>query len=368
MKTKILSIIAAAILLFTGAAHASDVTIAVAGPFTGPVANFGEQFKNGAEQAAKDINAAGGILGQKIKLKYFDDACDPKQAVTVANQIVAERIPFVVGHFCSGSTIPASRVYAEEGVLMITPAATNPQITEQGFKNIFRVVGRDDQQGAAIGKYILEHFKDKSIALVNDKQTYSKGLVSEVAKTLKAGNAKIVMEESVNPNEKDYTSLVTRLKEKNVDVLVYGGYQNEAGLITRQMREQGLKTAMIGGDAIGSVDYWAITGKAGTGTLVTFPPDLTKNPENKKLLDEFKASKTSPDGYTLYTYATLKLWADAVNKTGSAEPSKVIPALHANEFDTPLGKIAFDNKGDVKGAGYAVYEFRDGKMVQISDK
>lgn len=366
MKKKFLAI-AVAMCLFAGAAQAKEITVAVAGPFSGPMANFGEQFKNGATQSAKDINAAGGVLGQQIKVKYFDDACDPKQAVTVANQIVAEKIPFVVGHFCSGSTIPASRVYADEGVLMITPAATNPQITQQGYKNVFRVVGQDNDQGTSIAKYVLRTFPGKNVALVHDKQTYSKGLIEAVAKTLEPADTKIELRENVNVGEKDYTSLVTRLKEKNIDVLVYGGYQNEAGLITRQMREQGLKTVLIGGDAISSIDYWAITGKAGEGTLFTSPPDLTKNPDNKKIMDNFKSAKISPDGYAIYTYATLKLWADTVNKIGATEPSKVIAALRSGEYDTPIGKIGFDDKGDVKNASFAVYQFTNGKIEQVSD-
>lgn len=366
MKTKILAI-ATAVLLFAGAAQAKDVTIAVTGPFSGPVANFGEQIKNGANQAVKDINAAGGVLGQPLKIKFFDDACDPKQSVTVANQIVAEGIPFVAGPFCSGSAIPASRIYAEEGVLMITQGATNPQLTAQGYKNVFRMVGTDDMQGSSIAKYVLASYAGKNIALVHDKQTYSKGLVDSVSKGLESGKANIVMRENVNPGEKDYTSLVTRLKEKNVDVLVYGGYQNEAGLITRQMREQGLKTVMIGGDALSSMDFWAITGKAGEGTLFTSPPDVTKSPDNQKLLQEFKAAKISPDGYTIYTYADIKMWADIVNKIGSAQPSKVIAELRSGEHDTALGKLAYDDKGDIKNASFAVYEFSKGKIQQINN-
>lgn len=358
---------AVALLLFATTAQAKDITIAVAGPFTGPVANFGEQFKNGASQAVKDINAAGGVLGQKITLKYFDDACDPKQAVTVANQIVAEKIPFVVGHFCSGSTIPASRVYAEEGVLMITPAATNPQLMEQGFKNIFRMVGNDNLQGGAIAKYVLAHYAGKNIALVHDKQTYSKGLILAAEKVLQPASAKIVLRENVNPGEKDYTALVTRLKQENVDVLVYGGYQNEAGLITRQMREQGLKTVIIGGDALSSADFLAITGAAGEGSLYASPPDLTKRPENQKLLAQYNAAKIPADGYTLYTYATLKLWADIVNQIGDAAPSKVIPALRNGTHETTLGPVSFDEKGELKNATFAVYEFRKGKGEQVSD-
>ncbi len=354
------------VFLCTTTAQAKELTIAVAGPLSGPSANFGEQIKNGITQAVKDINAAGGVLGMPLKARFYDDACDPKQAVTVANQIAAEQIPLVIGHFCSGSSIPAARVYAEEGILMITPGSTNPQLTEMGYSNVFRMVGRDDQQGATIGKYLLENFAGKKIAIVHDKQTYSKGLATEVKKYLTGTKADIVLEENVNVGERDYTSLVTRLKQNNIDVLVYGGYQNEAGLITRQMREQKLNTVIIGGDGMASNDFWAITGKAGEGALVTFSPDLTGNPENQKLVAGFKKSKISPDGFALYSYAALKLWVDSVNNVGAAVPSKIISHMRLATFDTPLGKVAFDNKGDIKGAAYAVYQFRNGKMVQIT--
>lgn len=359
-----------AVLILAFSAHAQDakakgVTIAVVGPFSGPVANFGDQMKNGVVQATKDINAAGGVLGQKLVIKFFDDACDPKQAVTVANQVIAERIPVVIGPFCSGSGIPASRIYAEEGTLMITPAATNPKLTAQGFKNIFRMIGTDDLQGQAIAKYVLSHFTGKNIAMVDDKQTFSRGLVEVVAKALDAAGAKITLREQVNAGEKDYTSLVTRLKKEKIEVLIYGGYQNEAGLIKRQMSDQGVNAVMIGGDAISSVDFWAITGAAGEGTLYTAPPDLTKISGNEKLLAAFKAAKLPADGYTLYSYAALKLWVDAVNKIGSAEPSKVAAEFRAAPHDTPLGNIAFDEKGDIRDAAYAVYQFRKGKTEQV---
>jgi len=365
MKKSLL--LAVSILILSTAAQAKDVIVAVEGPFSGPVANFGEQMKNGVVQAAKDVNATGGVLGQKIVLKFFDDACDPKQAVTVANQVIAEQLPVVIGPFCSGSAIPASRVYAEEGTLMITPGATNPKLTEQGFKDIFRMVGNDNLQGKAIAKYVMAHFVGKNIALVDDKQTYSKGLVDVVKKSLDAGGAKIVMQEQVNQGEKDYTALVTRLKQENVNVLVYGGYQNEAGLIRRQLSDQGSGLVMIGGDALSSADFWAITGAAGDGTLYTSAPDLTKIPGNQKLLAAFSDAHMNPDGFTLYAYAALKLWADTVNKIGSAEPSKVEAAFRASPHDTPLGSISFDDKGDIKDATYAVYQFHNGKMMQISD-
>lgn len=228
---------AAVMALSAGTAHA-DITIATVGPMTGQYAAFGEQMKRGAEQAVADINAKGGVMGQKLNLVVGDDACDPKQAVAVANQFVNQKVKFVAGHFCSGSSIPASAIYNEEGILQISPASTNPTLTEQGFENVFRVVGRDDQQGEVAGKYLADNYKGKKIAIVHDKQAYSKGLADETKKSLNKAGVQEVLYETITPGEKDYSTLVTKLKQNGVDVLYYGGYHTEAGLIVRQMREQ----------------------------------------------------------------------------------------------------------------------------------
>ena len=342
-----------------GTAHA-DISIASAGPFTGQYAAFGDQLKRGAEQAVADINAAGGVLGQKLKLEIGDDACDPKQAVSVANRLVNKGVVFVAGHFCSGSSIPASEVYNEEGVLQISPASTNPKLTEQGFANVFRTCGRDDQQGAVAGNFIADNFAGKRIAIVHDKQTYSKGLADETKKRLNARGIKEVLYDTVTAGEKDYSALVTKLKANNVEIFYYGGYHTEAGLIVRQMREQGLKALLISGDALVTNEYWGITGSAGEGTLMTFSPDPRKNPKAAPVVAKFRAAGYEPEGYTLYTYGTIQAWAQAVMKAGSTKTADVIKVLKSAQFDTVLGKIGFDAKGDVTAPGYVMYEWKDG--------
>lgn len=353
---------AAVMALSAGTAHA-DITIATVGPMTGQYAAFGEQMKRGAEQAVADINAKGGVMGQKLNLVVGDDACDPKQAVAVANQFVNQKVKFVAGHFCSGSSIPASAIYNEEGILQISPASTNPTLTEQGFENVFRVVGRDDQQGEVAGKYLSDNYKGKKIAIVHDKQAYSKGLADETKKALNKAGVQEVLYETITPGEKDYSTLVTKLKQNGVDVLYYGGYHTEAGLIVRQMREQGLKTQVISGDALVTKEFWAVTGDAGEGVMMTFSPDPRLNPAAKPVVDAIKKAGYDPEAYTLNTYATVQAWAQAVEKAKSTDVKPVASALHANKFETVLGNFGFDAKGDMTAPGYVMYEWSKGEYT-----
>ena len=224
---------------------AQDITIAVAGPMTGPVASIGDQMKRGAEAAAQAINDAGGVNGNKIKIVVEDDACDPKQAVAVANLIVGQQIKFVDGHACSGSSIPASDVYAENNVLMMSPASSNPVLTEKGHPTILRLYGRDDAQGAFIAPWIAEKYKGKKIAILHDKSAYGKGVATVVKDKLNAAGVTEVMFEGINPGEKDYSAIVTKLKGAGADVVYFGGYHPEAGLIIRQAADQGYKPQLI---------------------------------------------------------------------------------------------------------------------------
>ncbi|HET7715362.1 MAG TPA: branched-chain amino acid ABC transporter substrate-binding protein, partial [Bauldia sp.] len=228
-----------AIVAFAGTASA-DITIATVGPMTGQYAAFGAQMKAGAEQAVADINAAGGVLGQQLVLEVGDDACDPKQAVAVANQLAGKGVALVAGHFCSGSSIPASAVYNDSNIIQISPASTNPKFTdERPGPGVFRVCGRDDQQGQVAGEFLAKNFADKNIAIIDDKSAYGKGLADETRKYMNEAGKTEVLNESYNAGEKDYSALVSKLKAANVDVLYVGGYHTEAGLIKRQMVDQG---------------------------------------------------------------------------------------------------------------------------------
>ncbi len=351
-------------LAFTAAASA-QVKIATAGPMTGEYAAFGQQMKAGAEQAVADINKAGGVLGQQIVLEIGDDACDPKQAVSVANQLAGKGVKFVAGHFCSSSSIPASKVYAEEGVLQISPASTNPTYTDNGDWNTFRTCGRDDQQGKVAGDYMAKNFANRKIAILHDNSAYGKGLADETKKALNAKGVKEVLYTAYTPKERDYSALVSRLKEAGVEVIYVGGYHTEAGLILRQSREQGMKATLVGGDALVTNEFWQIAGDAGNGTLMTFASDPRRRPTAAAVVKEFKDKGVDPEGYVLYTYAAIQAWADAVKKAGTTDPKKVAAALHTDTWPTVLGPITFDKKGDVTVSDYVFYIWHNGAYAEM---
>jgi branched-chain amino acid transport system substrate-binding protein len=362
--TKSLLAASAFVALTAGGAQA-EIVIATAGPITGQYAIFGDQMKRGAEMAIKDLNEAGGVLGEQLVLEVGDDACDPKQAVAVANQMVNAGVIFVAGHFCSGSSIPASAVYNEEGILQISPASTNPQLTEQGLENVFRVCGRDDAQGIFAADYVVDNNVGSKIAVLHDKTPYGKGLADEFKKQLNARGVEETMYEAITAGDRDFTALITKMKEAGVDLIYLGGYHTEAGLIARQAKEQGIDATMMSGDALVTDEYWAITGDTGQGTLMTFSPDPRKNEAAAPVVEKFKAAGYDPEGYTLYTYAAVQVWAQAVEKAGSTDLDAVIEALNGNQFETVLGPISFDDKGDVEGASYVMYEWENGEYAEI---
>ena len=354
-------------LLMSGPAWA-DIKIGVAGPMTGQYASFGAQMKGGAEQAVEDINAAGGVNGEKLVLSVGDDACDPKQAVAVANQAAGEGVVFMAGHFCSGSSIPASAVYAEEGIVQISPASTNPKFTdERPGPGVFRMCGRDDQQGEVAGKFLMDRFADKKVAFIHDKTAYGKGLADATMAVYEQLGGKPALYEAYTAGEKDYTALVSKLKSEGIGVLYVGGYHTEAGLIARQMREQGMDTILISGDALVTDEYWAITGEAGEGTLMTFSPDPRKNEIAKPVVDKLLANGRTAEGYALYTYAAIQAWAQAVTTAKSTDFDAVVKALNEGAFDTVLGKAEFDEKGDIKLPGYVFYAWHDGKYDYLEE-
>ncbi|MBR1271981.1 branched-chain amino acid ABC transporter substrate-binding protein [Bradyrhizobium sp. AUGA SZCCT0222] len=366
---KLIGLALGASLALSTTALAQDINIAVAGPMTGGESAFGRQMKNGAEQAVADINAAGGVLGKKLALQVGDDACDPKQARSVAEKFASAKIPFVAGHFCSSSSIPASEAYADGNVLQITPASTNPLFTERKLWNVARVCGRDDQQGLIAADYIVKNYKGKNVAILNDKTTYGKGLADETKKALNKAGVTEKMFESYNKGDKDFNAIVSRLKRDNIDLVFVGGYHQESGLILRQMRDQGLKTVLMAGDALNDKEFASIAGPAAEGTLFTFGPDPRNKPTAKEIVAKFKAKNIDPEGYTLYTYAAMQVWTKAVAKVGSTDPKKVMEAIKAGEWDTVLGKMGFDAKGDIKAIDYVVYKWdAKGNYTEINPK
>jgi branched-chain amino acid transport system substrate-binding protein len=345
----------------------AQVKFGMAGPITGPSAATGAQMKNGVDQAAADINAAGGILGQKITVSYGDDVSDPKQGVSVANKFAGDGVKFVIGNYNSGVTIPSSEVYQENGILAITPASTNPTVTERKMWNIFRVCGRDDQQGKVAGDYILNHLKGKKIAVVHDKTTYGKGLADETKKTINKGGMKEVLYEGINTGEKDFSALVSKIKQSGADLVYFGGLYTEGGLIVRQMRDQGVKAPLMGGDGITSDEFAAVGGPGVEGTLMTYGPDPRNKPEAKKVVEEFRAKKFEPEAYTLYSYAGVQIIKQAAEAAKSLDPKKVAEKMHSGmPFKTVLGDISFDKKGDITKLDYVMYIWKKDATGKIN--
>ncbi|HVZ54136.1 MAG TPA: branched-chain amino acid ABC transporter substrate-binding protein [Pseudolabrys sp.] len=358
MRTYTLGLALGISLALAGTASA-QVKFGMAGPITGPSAATGAQMKNGVDQAAADINAAGGILGQKITVEYGDDVSDPKQGVSVANKFAGDGVKFVIGNYNSGVSIPSSEVYQENGILQISPASTNPTLTERKMWNIFRVCGRDDQQGAVAGQYILKHFKGKKIAVVHDKTTYGKGLADETVKAMGKGGMKPVMYEGINTGEKDYSALVSKIKQSGADLVYFGGLYTEGGLIVRQMRDQGVKAPLMGGDGITADEFASVGGPGVEGTLMTYGPDPRNNPNAKKVVEEFRAKKFEPEAYTLYSYAAVQVIKQAAEAAKSLDPKKVAAKMHSGmKFKTVLGDLAFDKKGDITKLDYVMYVWK----------
>ncbi len=353
-------------------AHAEDMLkIGVAGPHTGANAAFGEQLWKGAEQAAKDINAAGGVDGKMIELVKADDACEPKQAVSVANRLVdSDKVAAVVGHFCSSSTIPASEIYAEANVLSITPASTNPQVTERKLPTVMRTCGRDDQQGDVAGDYIVNKLKATKVAVIHDKDTYGQGLADATMAKMKSLGLDQVLYEGLTRGEKDFNALVTKIKGVDADVVYFGGLHTEAGALVRQLREQGSKAIFMSGDGIVSEDF-AVAAGGGQyveGVLSTFGRDPRTIPEGKAVIEEFKKENYEPEGYTLYSYAALQAVVAGIKGSGTTEGGKVAEWLKANGADTVMGKKEWDEKGDMKVSDYVMYEWtKEGKYNMIAE-
>ena len=355
--------LAASLVVATGLAPVrAEIVIAMAGPMTGAYAWMGEQNKRGVEAAVAEINAGGGLLGQSVRVIVGDDACDPGQAVAVANKLAHDGVVFVAGHYCSHASIPASKVYEQSGILMISPGSTNPRLTDEGGENVFRVVGRDDLQGEIAGNYLADQWAGKAIAILHDQTTYGKGLAEETRKQLNGRGITEAMFEAFTPGKSDYSALVSRMQAAGIEVFYIGGYSTEAALIVRQARNRGYDAQLVSG-GIAAADFWVIAGPAGEGTLMTFAPDARANPEAASAVAAFRARGYEPEGFTLHAYATVQVWAQAVEKAGTLELDAVIEALRGERFETVLGDLNFDQKGDVTAPSFVWYVWRDGRYV-----
>jgi branched-chain amino acid transport system substrate-binding protein len=365
MKTKLLASVAvAATLAFTPAAWA-DITIGLIAPLTGPVAAYGDQVKNGAQAAVDTINKNGGILGEKVVLQLADDAGDPKQGVSAANGLVGDGVLYVVGPVTSGVAMAASDVLAENGVLMVTPTATAPDLTTRGLTNILRTCGRDDQQAEVSANYVLEHLKDKKIAIVHDKGTYGMGLADAFKAVINKGGVNEVLYEGLTPGEKDYSALVGRLKKDGAEVIYFGGYHPEGGLLARQLADAGVKAQIIGGEGLSNTEYWAIGNQAAQGTLFTNASDALKSPDSAEAVAALKEKGIPPEAFTLNAYAAVQVLKAGIEKVGKADdPSAVAAALKDGQpIATAIGKLTYSENGDLSSPSFSMFKWDNGQIV-----
>lgn len=346
-------------------ASSNEIVIGVAGPMTGDLAAFGEQLRRGAEQAAEDLNTGGGVLGKPVRLVIGDDQCDPRRAVRVANDLVEQGVVFVDGHFCSGSTIPASEVYRENGtVLQITPSSTNPMVTERAIKTLLRTTGRDDMQGVFAGMWLAENYRGKNIALIDDKSKYGAQLAEETAKALEAAGIKASIRDTYNQRQKDFSPLIGKLKQTKVDAVYVGGYHDDVALLVRQAREQGFTGIFAGADALNTSEFWSIAGQAADGMRYSDASSQVNLVSAKAAVEKFRADGYEPEGYTLGSYAAVQAWAAAAEIAGTIDAAKVAEALHGGTIPTVIGDLSWDGKGDLTHVNYAWYVWNNGRAIE----
>lgn len=364
MKFQLLAGAAFAALIASTPAYA-DITIGMMAPLTGPLAAIGAQIKNGTETAIEEINKKGGINGEKLVLKIADDAGEPKQGVSAANQLISDDIRFVVGPVTSGVSVPASSVFAENGALMVTPTATSPELTARGLTTVFRTCGRDDQQAEVAAKYVVEKFKDKKIAILNDKGQYGKGLADAFKTSLNAAGITEVFNDALTAGDKDFTAIVTRLKSEGVEVLYFGGYHPEAGLLVRQMKDAGMKVQLIAGDGLSNSEYITTGSDAANGTLFTNASDALKNPESKAAADALAAKGIPAEAFTLNAYAAVEVIAAGMTKAGSTDDAEAVAAaLKSGEaIPTVIGALTYGETGDLTSQSFSMYKWDAGKTV-----
>jgi branched-chain amino acid transport system substrate-binding protein len=365
MSVRHLLFAAAVALLAVGAARA-DIVIGTAGPLQGQYAALGEQLRRGAQMAVDDINAGGGIAGEKLRLEVGDDSCDPRKAVDVATAFVAKGVKFVAGHYCSGASIPAARIYETAGIVLISPSSTLPKLTDEGGWNVLRTCPRDDAQGTIAGAYIAGKYPLGKIAILADQAPADKALAQRVKEALNARGVTETLFENYVAGGKDYSALAQKLVDAAIGVVYVAGAYPEAALVLREIHDLGRNVQMISDDALVTDEFWNAAGDVGEGTLMTFPPDPLKIEAAQAVIQRFRDAGFVPEGYTLNAYAAVQAWVQAAEATAGTDPRKIAAWLRAgNKVSTVLGEISFDAKGDVNDPRYAWFRWSQGKYVEV---
>ncbi len=351
----------------------AEVTVKIAhvGPTSGQIAHLGKDNENGARLAVEEANAKGiTVDGKKIKFELLaeDDAADPKQATAVAQKVVDAKVVGVIGHLNSGTSIPASAIYNTAGIPMISPSATNPKLTAQGFGGVFRMVANDIAQGTAIGNFAVKGMGAKKVAIIDDKTAYGVGLADETEKAVKAAGGEVVIREALaNEKEQDFKGVLTKVKAKNPDVIMFGGMDAQAGPMLKQMKALGIKAKFISGDGAQTGELIKLAGDAAEGAYATtagLPKD--KMPGGAAFYDKFKAKfNADVQVYAPFTYDATNVLIAAMQKANSLEPAKIIAALKGISTQGVTGPIAFDDKGDIKDGAITVFQVKGGKWETV---
>ena len=377
MQVKLNVIVGAAAILMGGSVFAQDLIVKIGhvGPTSGAVAHLGKDNENGARMAIEELNAKGVMIGgkkAKFELLAEDDAADPKQGTAAAQKLVDSKVNGVIGHLNSGTSIPASKIYSDAGIPQISPSATNPKFTRQGYKTTFRVVADDVHLGGTLGRYAVKDLKGKSIAVIDDRTAYGQGVADEFEKGVKGAGGKTVGREFTNDKATDFTAILTSLKAKNPDIVFFGGMDAVAGPMMRQMKQLGISAKFMGGDGLctGELPKLA-TGTMGDGQVVCAEAGGVEGTA-KKSMDDFRAAfkkKFNVDVqiYAPYVYDSINVMAAAMVKAGSADPAKYLPVLAKTEgFKGVTGTIGFDTKGDIKNGALTLYTYKGGNREQIA--
>ncbi len=341
---------------------AAQIKIAVVGPMSGEHASMGEQLRRGAQAAVDEINSQGGLLGQRLELLVRDDVCDEKKAVTIAKELSEAGVVLVDGHLCSGTSIAASNIYHQHGIIQITPASTNPDFTNRKLPNVFRTCGRDDMQGFVAADYIARNHKNKPIAILHDSTVYSSGFARMTQHHLNKAGLQQRFVAKIEKGQTDFSAILNRMQTEKIRFVVFASYGNEAAAFLRQAREYQLKFRMLGGDALMNKAFIEQAGRLADGVLITFPPDPSHDRRNQALTKRYLAQGYRPEAFTFYSYATVQIWSQAVKASQSTAMPAVAKTLKSHEFDSVLGKVRFNQHGDISEPGFVIYAFNRGEI------
>jgi len=372
-----LNIVAAAVVALASSVAMAQtvVTIAHVGPTSGAIAHLGKDNENGAKMAVEELNAAGVTIGgQKITLKLMteDDAADPKQGTAVAQKLADAKVAGVIGHLNSGTTIPASRIYSEAGIPQVSPSATNPKYTRQGFKTAFRLVADDTQLGGTLGRYAVKELKGKAIAVIDDRTAYGQGVAQEFTKAVEAAGGTVVAKEFTTDKATDFNSILTTIKGKKADIVFFGGMDAVAGPMMRQMKSLGISAKFMGGDGICSTELVKLGGDAIADNQVYCAEAGGVEGQGKAGMEKFKTAFKAKFGtevqvYAPYVYDGVKVMVAAMVKAGSSDPAKYLPVLAATkDYAGVTGPITFDEKGDIKNGALTLKTVKGGKLVELA--